>query len=260
MAIYQKNEGYNELIIEKYKQQFSNKLFKIILLAVLVVLIILYFKTFFTLGVYFNDTFLKKEVLFDETHYTGKSKYGDIQIIVKGEANELRKCKAEVSYHLPNNINKIYTVYYNHEKEWLLGTLVIKDEKDKTIFDGRYQKGSLFLYDNNNKPLIEENIGFFTGTAQNVTYDAGYKIPLKSVVEFSLLEKEELRGNIGLLFYAIILLIITIIDIKSPLFFFTLSHCLDVKDPEPTDFYITMQKISWVIMPIIALIMLIVAI
>lgn len=245
---------------DKLKQLSKNKTFKITLIIILVITIFLYFKAFFTLGVYFNDTFLKKEVINEETHYMGKSKYGDIYIIVKGKLNEFDESKTEVIYNLPNNNIQRFTVYYNYKEKWHTGYVEIKDDKENTLFEGRYNKGSLFLYDKNNEPLMAEYIQSVTGNDEKVTYGTYYRVPFKNIAEFSFLEKDTLRGNVEMMLYGIILLIIFIIDIKSPLFFFTLSHFLYVKDPEPSELYIAIQRISWVIYPTIALTMLILAI
>lgn len=248
------------LNFDKLKQLSKDKTFKITLIIILVIIIFLYFKAFFTLGTYFNDTFLKKEIINEETHYLGKNKYGDIHIIVKGKLNEFDESKTEVIYNLPNNNNQSFTVFYNHKEKWHLGFMEIKDDKENTLFEGRYYKGSLFLNDKNNEPLMDEYIQSLTGNAEKVTYDSDYKVSFKNIAEFALLEKDTLRGNADMMLAGIIILSIFIIDIKSPLFFFTLSHFLYVKDPEPSELYIVMQRISWVIYPIIALTMLILAI
>ena len=59
---------------------------------------------FFTTGVYFDDIFLKKEVVSSDTYYKGKNKFGPIQITVKGELNKHNS--ADVLYSCANNINK----------------------------------------------------------------------------------------------------------------------------------------------------------
>ena len=245
--------------IEKFKQLQKIKSFKFVLLAIAIIIMIFYYKAFFTVGVYFNDTFLRKEVVSDETHFIGKNKYGNIDITVKGKGIENEKGSAEVIFMMPNNINKQYKVYFNYY-QWDVGAIEIKDENENILFEGKYRKNDFWLYDNNGEPVLEENIGFFTDTGKEITYDTDYELPLKKVAEFSMLENEAIRGDFEIMFFAVILLLITFIDIKSPLFFFTLSHYLHVKDPEPTEYYIAMQRISWVLFPIIGIVMLIVAI
>lgn len=244
---------------EKFKQLQKSKSFMVVLLAILLIIIFFYYRAFFTIGVYFNDTFLKKEVVANEIHFNGKNKYGNINITVRGKGIENEKSSAEVDFMLPNNIKKQFKVYFNYG-QWDIGAIEIKDEKENTLFEGKYRKNGFWLYDNNGESVIEENIGFFTDTGEEITYDTDYKLPLKKVAEFSMLENETIRGDFEIMLFAVFLLLITFIDIKSPLLFFTLSHYLHVKDPEPTEFYIAMQRISWVLFPIIGIVMLIVAI
>lgn len=247
------------MIIEKVKQLKNNTLIKKILLILIILITFLYLKSFFTTGVYFNGTFLKKVVESSETHYVGKDKQGDIHITVIGKAYDTMESKAEVIYNLPNNINKRYIVYFNYIDKWVLGTVEIKDEKGSTIFEGRYNKGSITMYDKNNKPLVDDYILSYINEGESI-YNEDYKIPLKNIVGFSLHEKNEIRGNVGMLVFAVLLLIINIVDIKYPLFFFTLSYGFAVDDPKPSELYITMQKIGWVVYPIITLVLLIYAI
>lgn len=245
---------------EKIKQLTQkSKILKIILMAILIAIIIFYLKIFFTKGVYLNGTFLKKQSISDETHYIGKNKYGDIQVIVKGKGDAAEKTRAEVTFMLPKDINKYYTVNFNSGDEWSIGEVEIKDENENTLFEGRYGINNMFLFDKNGEPLIENGIVFYTDIGKERTYYEEYQLSFKKVVEFACLENETIRGESEFLMFAVFLILITIIDFKYPLFFFTLSYCLSVKDPEPSDLYKDMQGLSWIVFPIISVIMLIVA-
>ena len=41
--------------------------------------------------------------------------------------------------------------------------------------------------------------------------------------------------------------------VAFPRFFFRFQHALSVRDPEPTDFYLAMQKVNWVLLTAVAL-------
>lgn len=86
------------------------------------------------------------------------------------------------------------------------------------------------------------------------------KVSINNIVSFATSENKMIRGKYQYLVTAIILFIVTLIDIRYPLFFFKLRHFLDIKDHETSDFYITMQRISWYMAPIIEIIFMIVAI
>jgi hypothetical protein len=246
------------LIYEKIRQLRNNKLFIIVLLVSLLLVIFLYLKAFFTTGVNFNGVFLKKEIVSNETHYTGRSKQGAIHITVIGRGSDTEKSMAEVIYNLPNNINQHYTVYFNHKEKYAMENVEIRDENENTVFEGMYQKGDLFLYDVNNGPLIEDII-FHSNTDTEVPYAKNYKVSFINIVRFSTYEKEQIKGHLGMLLVAVVLIAVTAIDIKYPLFFFMLRYSLDVEDPKPSEHYITMQRAAWGINSVIALTFLILA-
>ncbi|MFA9377156.1 MAG: hypothetical protein ACERKZ_10450 [Lachnotalea sp.] len=122
----------------------TNRLAKAFIRFVFISILIFYFSIFFTKGIRFDDTFLRKIVISSDSNYVGKGEYGDIHIKVKGIKN----------------------------------------------------------------------------TASSAQ----------------------------------------VIDIKFPLFFFQTRHLLEVSNPEPSDFYMFMQRISWVVYPVIGTVLMIMAI
>lgn len=245
------------MTFERMKEMILNNiLVKVLLASLLITILFFYFKAFHTIGVDFDNTFLKKEDISSETHYRGKSDYGDIHITVNGITDI--SSDVDMIFRLPNNINKEYTVNFKDASNWDLGLENIKDKDGNIIFEGQYRKDSHYLFDKNGKPLVEYNIQFL-GISDNL-YNSRYRILLKDVVAFAYNENETIRGEYGLLAYAILLFVITFIDIKYPLLFFYLRHSLDVSDPEPSEFYITMQKISWIAFPILGIALMIGAI
>lgn len=248
------------MTIGRVRQMISKSIFLKVLLCIFVIAVmIFYFKAFFTTGVYFNDTFLKKKVVNSDSHYIGESLYGTIHITVKGVKNKDRY--ADVIYSLPNGIHMQYTVTFKDASNWDLGIVNIKDEKGNIIFEGfegEYDKDSPFLYDKSGKPLIEDVIRVVID-GEN-PYDEDYTVPLKNVADMATFSNDTIRGRYDYLILAIFIFIFTAVDIKFPLFFFKLKHFLDVKDPEPSDFYVFMQRISWYVLPVIGIILMITAI
>ena len=61
------------------------------------------------------------------------------------------------------------------------------------------------------------------------------------------------RGSIGLYILMAALTLLLMLDVAYPLALFRLEHCCDVRDPEPSDFYLAMQKVAWVIYPFLLL-------
>lgn len=249
-------------ITKQVPKQITNnrKELKIVLFIILIIITILYFKAFFSKGAYFNDLFLKKEVIDNATYYVGKTKQGDIKITVKEmkDANGDHN-KTEVIYNFPNNISRHFIVNFQYEYSWDNNVESITDESGNILFEGIYIKGNRILHGKkeNEKIILEANKDYrYDVVIDNNTY----KLPLIDVAEFATHEKDRIRGDAEIMIIAIILLSFVAFDIKYPLFFFTLSHFLEVKNPEPTDYYIFMQKTSWVVIPIISIVLLFVAI
>ncbi len=243
--------------IESMKQGIEgNRLLKGIILAFLAAALILYFIVFFTRGAEFDDTFLKKEVVSSDAHYMGKNMYGSIHITVKGLKDVHRS--AEVIFRLPNDINRRYTVNFQDPKNWDAGIENIKGEDGSIVFEGEYRKDRDFMVDKNGELWLDYNARVMKYGES--PYNEDYKISLKNVADFAYSAKDITRGNYGLLVLALFFLAITIIDIKYPLFFFNLKYSFSVENPQPSDTYLALQKISWIAYPAIAVLLMIAAI
>ena len=226
--------------LKKYKKMTSSK--KILIISVLVfvtVLLIFYFRAFFSCGVFFEGTFLKKEVVSSDTHYKGKSPFGSIHITVKGLKN--KQSSAEVIYRLPNNITEQYTVNLKKANDWDSGFENIKAQDGTIVLQSGYLIDNYFFLDSTGKLLTGRLNAHIVGRNP---YDGDYVISLKNVLDFAYFTKDKTRGRLEYLFLAMFLIIITAIDIRFPMLFFHLRHSLDVVDPEPSDLYLFMQKIG----------------
>jgi hypothetical protein len=198
---------------------------------------------------------LKKEVIASDTHYLGKDEYGSLHIIVKGKKNEHKS--SEVTFRLPGDLNFNYTVNFIDKNYWDTGIDSIVDQNGSILFEGGDNGNTNILIRNNNKrPIFEDP----KSTRSYVVRDKYYKISPKAISDLAYGDIARFRGNFEILFVAIIFFVVTIIDINFPLFFFKLNHFLSVRDPEPSEFYLTMQRASWVIMPLIGIILLILAV
>lgn len=235
---------------------FKKIYFKIFLSAFIIVALVLYFKAFFTVGVYFDNNFLKKEVISSSNHYVGKSKFGDIHIIVLGLKN--KQSSADVIYRLPNGTNRQYMANFKDANNWDSGITKIKDIDGNIIFEGEYKKGNPVLLDKSGKPLLNVDIQYTKHV--ELPYNKDYKVPLMNIAAMASFANDQIRGKFGFLLLAVILFARTLIDIKFPLFFFKLRYFIDVKEAEPSNLYIVSQRISWYVVPVIGLILMIVAI
>jgi hypothetical protein len=244
------------MVIERIKElDGKGKLIGAIIVTLIAALLTGYFIIFLTEGVNYGDTFLKKEAAGTETYYRGTSQWGDIHVGVKalhGNAGQV-----EVTYQLPNNINKVFIVNF-HTPQFADRGVTIKDLNGSLLFEGDYRKGDFFLYDKSGKAYME---GVFDIIVNGENpYQADYQITLRNAAGFATFEYETIRGDVRFLIFALILIVFMVIDWMFPLFFFKLRHCLDVQDPEPSDFYIAVQRLFWYVYPVIAIVLLLAAI
>lgn len=240
--------------LEKVKHMlFATTFRKVLSGAIFAALTILYVATFFTKGIYYDDTFLKKNKTATETHYVGSNAYGKLHIIVSGEGSR------EVAFKLPNGIQRNYKVNLSKNSNPGKEISSIVDHKGKTIQIGYYDKDSYFLMDKNLEPLIQHD-GIQALINGESPYNKNYIIGLKSVADLATFEGETIRGKAEWLILGMFTLGIIAIDIKYPTLFFQLSFFLHVKNPEPTDLYRNIQRLSWYVLPLVALVILLMAI
>ncbi|MEI3307109.1 MAG: hypothetical protein V8R40_14500 [Dysosmobacter sp.] len=76
----------------------------------------------------------------------------------------------------------------------------------------------------------------------------------RNVVYFASGPELTARGSWMLYFIMVFFSRLVALDVAFPLTIFRLPHCCDVRDPEPSDFYLVTQRISWVVYPVLILI------
>lgn len=235
----------------------GKKVFKGSIVLIIAFFAILYLSYFFTTGAVYDGTFLKKEGEYPHVEYVGKSGDGHMHILINALDDEGNN--VEIEFRLPNKINIKYFIEFKDRFDEIYKFVKIQDQSRNTVFEGLYDENSPFLFDNAGSPYLDSELIRITVGGQSI-YNEDYKVSFKEAIDLSTFKKREMRGDMGFLLYALILFSITAIDIKFPLFFFKLNHFLSVKDPEPTDFFYFMQKLSRVLMAGLGVIFLIVAV
>ncbi|MFA9557747.1 hypothetical protein ACERII_10615 [Evansella sp. AB-rgal1] len=232
----------------------ESKSLQIAIALMIAVIAFIYLKTFFTPGIHFEGTFLtKQDENTSETHYIGRSLSRDIQISV------IRKTEksTEVIYDLPYDFHRQYTVTVEDRSEHWQDNIKIDDEQGNILFEGGYLEDQFYLTQKNGEPLMEDFINFHINSSP---FTVEYKVSLRHVADMAFFANDTIRGDFMFLVLSLFLFLVTAIDYKFPLFFFHLRNSLDVRDPEPSDFYLFMQRVSWIVLPIIGVILAIVAI
>ncbi len=184
----------------------------------------------------------------DTRSYTGSfgiARYIEItsQFVSENETN--------VSFKLPGDMYFEYQLKFTKKEDTKQYINIM--QSDELMFEGYYYSDtSSGIYFNNDGEIVS----IFAIYSEDETND--YLVPdIDSIVKVALATNVFTRGDPMYLTIAIITIILVLVDIIFPRFFFTLRYSLGVEDPEPSDFYLVTQKIGWGIAPIIVIILLI---
>ena len=219
----------------------------LILAAMIVGFGVLNVVSLFRKGVVFEETLLRIQTGADHTAYYGKV-YGDEVTVT------VRPAESQVEYAVEDRIHDVYTVEYpletiQTEYGSVFGIRILKN--DKILFEGGYDPQQEFA------PWFDQNGEWDPGIYVTFNTSGGLSAPEEltrgNVMYF--LEGPELvhRGSIGLYLLMVLLTLLLMLDVAFPLALFKLQHMLDVRNPEPTDFYLGMQRVGWVIYPFLLL-------
>jgi len=198
-------------------------------------------------GIQFRDGFLKQEIRAENTVYYGHCEGEDVAIYVT------EKTDGTLVQILAGERKWEYIV-----SSWTGGTemypgdrpVVISDVAGEELFRGYIgSSGHLF---NESHNLDWESSGVHAVIRYDGADEWGKYTPPKLVVA-ELAEGPEIihRGSIGLFILMLIATLCVAVDVLFPAFWFQVEHMFSVRNPEPSDFYIAMQRLSWAVSPVL---------
>lgn len=128
----------------------------------------------------------------------------------------------------------------------------------EVLFRGNYEPGPFItLTDENGEPFFELHTYAVAsdGTIMEdgrVISEKEYRAPsLPTLAEVAFGPELTHRGNIGIFLLVMLLAVFNIFQICFPGFFFRLSllgHVQNIDDAEPSDFYIAMERLEWLVL------------
>ncbi|MDF2540443.1 MAG: hypothetical protein K0S47_161 [Herbinix sp.] len=233
----------------------KSKIKYIALFVGVIIFFIFYFNLFFDKGMMFEDSFLKQDKINGTYEYNGTAYGEDIQVTVDGEVEQ--SGTSNISFYIGDFFKKYYTVNATNITD--TGADIAIYEKTLLLFEGNYRKsqGTVppIIFNRKGEPEFDIRVS----VNQQSPFQASYQVSNSQIVTTAFQDNVVIRGSIPLLLMALILIIFTAIDMKSPLFFFQLRYMLSVNNPEPSEIYTFIQKITWYVNPVITLIILIAA-
>ena len=210
-------------------------------------------------GVLFNGALLKPSEMAEAVTYTGKIHGENISISVQMESNTVTviTCEAEGRrsdvYRMEYPLEPILAVSGFAEGEMVDGIRITKN--GGVLFEGGYDRETSI-----NEAAWSDADGqwdpgvvvtFSTGSGEQ---DGHLALNRWDVMTFANGPELTARGSWMLYFVMVFASILVALDAAFPLTMFRLNHMCDVRDPEPSDFYLAMQRIGWVLWPILILI------
>ena len=245
----------------KEERTLFQKIVLILLVAMIVVFAVVTAYCQTIEGIRLRDSFLRKREVTDADCFTGKVEGEEVTILRwYGDGAGAR----EITLRVGERIHDTYTVYLGEPMIPLRGAVAtivstlrevptVRITKNGTVtFEGGYQASSGMFY------TSEGEWSSLSGGAD--IYVSGgdlwkdYTIPKGTLVKIALDPELEDRGDWRLYGLAVFLTIAMMVDVAFPYTLFRWRHRRWVKDPEPTDDYMSIQHLSWVICPILLLV------
>ena len=194
-------------------------------------------------GVLFRETLLKVEQSAQGTVYEGSIQGVPVRITVTPEGETV----TTVEYQAEGQPADVYTMEYplepiRTEHGSVSGVRVLKN--GAVLFRGGYDPEQEFLtwFDENGDWDADITItGVYDGYARDL------ELSKSNVAYFAQDPELTARGSWGYYLLIVLMTALLAFDVWYPTALFYMQHACDVRDPEPSDFYIASQKISWVL-------------
>jgi hypothetical protein len=243
------------------KSVLSNRFSKPIIIILLCLILIYYFIIFFSPGILYGGVFLKKESTSSERIYSGNYDYDynndgndDDEIFITVQGREDQDSSANVIFQYPENFS-YYTVVFQDANNWENGIVSITDIDDNILFEGKYDKYSESFLNKNGQPFFV----YYENSEDNFQTIFSDEFTVDQIVDVVYEENNRIQGEPRFLILALLLFFYTWIDYCYPLFFFRLNYGRAVYNPEPSESYEFWQRIRWIVLPIIGIILMIMA-
>lgn len=209
----------------------------------------------FQKGVEFEGGLLRRTETEESVIYNGKVRGEQVEITVRaaGSGN-----LTEVDFRIGNRIQDDCTLE--------TGLPPIQAEQLGPVEHIRITKNDILLFEGGYDP--EYDMGWYdlegnwapfssleaTFRTSGENYWDSYKTSAGTILAFARGPERTARGSWMLYFTMLLFSGLLALDAAYPLVLFRCQHMCDVKDPEPSDFYLGMQQAGWCIYPILLLI------
>ena len=229
------------------------RLQKIVLIAMAAMAVIFTVQMFvshlFFRGVRFQDTLLRAEETAEGAVYTGKAWGLPVRIrVTPGDGNV-----TEIDYQAGEDFRETYVMEYPTDT-------ALATEAGRSVPGIRIWKNGQLFFEGGRAE--DQEYGWYGADGQwdpgitvSVTYPGAEPEPESlsrgQIFAFARGPEFTARGNVWLYVVMLFFSALLAVDAAWPRALFYLQHCCDVRDPEPSDFYLSMQRIGWVVYPVL---------
>lgn len=147
------------------------------------------------------------------------------------------------------------TVLYQGELHGVPGVLIFEPQEDGGVFllqFGGFSEKYGFAFGEeegpHGRPLT------ITAETAGESQTTLFSTPFTSLAQLAAGDNIHYRGSWQWFFFISVLAGLLSLTVAFPMAWFKLNHFLSVRDPEPSDFYLAMMKVEWVLVPVLLLI------
>ena len=204
-------------------------------------------------GILFEDAILYRQEVTDADCFAGKVMGEEVTLLCwYGDGSGVKEFTLRVGDH----IHDTYTVYLGEPMIPLKGmTSGVRPEvptlritkNDRVIFDGGCRKdfGTFYFYTPDGEWTAIGLMDVFVQTGKSFWED--YTMDERLLVQLALEPELIDRGDWRLYGIMVFFTLLTMMDVAFPQTLFRWRHRRWVKDPEPTDDYMSVQHLAWLI-------------
>ena len=205
-------------------------------------------------GILFRDKFLRLEKVTDADCFTGKVEGEQVTILCwYGSENSART----ITLRVGERIQDTYTVYLGlpmiSPAAMDSGSVPLWDDiqtlritkNDEVIYEGGYrEKGGMFFTSDGKLSGVHIELSAYVSGADPWK---DYTMPKGTLVTLALGPKLIDRGDWRLYGLMVFLTLVFMVDVAFPYTIFRWRYRWKVKNPEPTEDYMSMQHLAWII-------------
>lgn len=203
-------------------------------------------------GAYFEEVLLRPSYPAENIAvYAGKVHGTQVDITVTRES----ETRATVEFLIEGVLDDVCVVDYplapirTEDGYTVDGVRITKN--GKLLFEGGYSAEEIYGWYDLDGTLDMEGFITVRGGTEDPWRD--FEVDRHHALRFALGPELESRGSWGLYFLLLFCTLLVALDAAFPMTVFYFQHCCDVRDPEPSDFYLACQKAGWGILPLLLL-------